>query len=99
MSEQSGKWAGVLSDFPETVREMLLQGGSLSIDLRVKKVARLGHLPKPFVEITMPCGEYRLFKLAEIPKKSAHCTCGAPQHWFIKYERREAFAQYNISPN
>lgn len=90
-NERAGTTPGfvtaILSDAPETVREMLLGEGSFSIDLRVMQVARLGLLPKPFIEITMPCGEYRLYNLENLPRKSAHCTCGEALHWFILYRR------------
>lgn len=95
----ANSWIGLLSDSAESVRQMLLEEGSYSIDLMARKVTRLGALPSPFLEITMPCGKYRLYKLEEIPKKSDHCTCGDSLHWFIKYGRIGQPPRFNISPN
>uniref|UniRef100_A0A6M3K8Z8 Uncharacterized protein n=2 Tax=viral metagenome TaxID=1070528 RepID=A0A6M3K8Z8_9ZZZZ len=33
--------------------------------------------------IVMPCGE--MYK-GGVPEKSLPCTCGNPEHWFVKYE-------------
>jgi len=90
---------GMLSDYPESVRQLLLQDGSLSVDMRTMKVVKLSNLPEPFLEITMPCGEHRVYKAKELPRKSARCSCGDPSHWFIKYERSHAQTRFNISNN
>lgn len=38
------------------------------------------------LEITMPCGETATFeKFDDIPMEDVRCTCGNPNHWFIKY--------------
>lgn len=90
---------GMLADAPESIRQTILADGSCSIDMRTLKITWLPNLPKPFLEITMPCGQYRLYMLGEIPRKSVRCPCGDSSHWFIKYERGVQQPSFNISPN
>jgi hypothetical protein len=36
--------------------------------------------------ITMPCGHSRTFEHIGEIKQSRPCTCGNPDHWFVKWE-------------
>jgi hypothetical protein len=94
-----GKIVGLLSDSPASVRTMLVQEGSFTVDMRTRQVTKLRNMPVPFIEITMPCGQYRLFELKDIPKKSVPCPCGDPEHFFIEYKRSPAPPRINISQN
>jgi len=39
------------------------------------------------VVVTMPCGANAIFNKAEDwPAEDLPCSCGNPNHWFIKYE-------------
>jgi hypothetical protein len=39
----------------------------------------------PFV-CRMPCGEtYTLDRIEDLPQDDLPCSCGNPEHWFVKY--------------
>lgn len=39
------------------------------------------------VELTMPCGHSKTFDdIEDVPFESISCTCGNPNHWFVKYK-------------
>jgi len=41
----------------------------------------------PYLRIIAPCGhEFTIQTADDVPYESLPCTCGNPQHWFIKYE-------------
>lgn len=94
-----GKLVGILSDSPDTIRAMVKDEGSASINMITGKVTWLENLKEPFVEITMPCGEHQTFKMNELPKNSLKCPCGDPTHWLIEYKNAGKPPRLNISNN
>lgn len=78
---------GILSDSPGTIRQMIFEEGSCTVDLVEDKVTWLQDLPEPFVEVIMTCGAREAYKVEDIPQHSLPCSCGNPSHWIIKYRK------------
>jgi hypothetical protein len=93
------RYIGVHSDSAETVRQIIYEGGSCTIDLIKEKVTWLENLPEPFLEIIMPCGTHKIYPVKDIPKKSVRCPCGDQLHWLIKYDDYERWKYRDISQN
>ena len=54
----------------------------------------------PALEITMACGAHISFKeVKDIPDWSVLCTCGDPNHWFIRYTDDDGFIIKNRRPH
>jgi hypothetical protein len=43
----------------------------------------------PVLTIEAPCGEKVMYKtIDDVPEVDVPCSCGNPNHWFIKIERK-----------
>jgi len=48
------------------------------------KCELIKHLPHKTI---MPCGyEYTILNIVDLPKSDMPCSCGNPEHWFVKYK-------------
>lgn len=44
----------------------------------------------PFMQVDMPCGHTAVYdRSSDVPWESAPCTCGNPDHWFIRYREED----------
>ncbi len=72
---------GIQLSYPPGMMEMALK----AIDEIVPAEMRVAG--EPYVAITMPCGEKFIVERREdFPASDVPCSCGNPNHFFIKYE-------------
>ncbi len=65
--------------------QILQQGGAIVVDMRKPSGQFIKGLPRPYVDVMMPCGERVLYYCDELPEKDVPCACGDKTHWFLRY--------------
>ena len=68
---------GVFLQYPKGFAEQCIEGLMPNLDLAPGE---------PYLTIESPCGEVLTIKKREdFPQEDVPCSCGDPNHWFVKH--------------